>query len=213
MKNAMLSLTPSIPLRQSSWHPSLTGVAPIQAAWRALPPYFLPEKPLDIPDPCTDHQTARPSGCPGSLPSLSLLSGPQQLQENWRPTPNNTPPVKSKSDFLKYQVLYDFFLSLIWKSREDKKGVSSLSHSSICNWYAVRSFKITKMSQNDHFPGWALLQWRHNERDAVSNHRRLGCLLQQFVQAHTNKNIKAPRHWPLSGEFPGDRWIPLSKGQ
>ena len=22
------------------------------------------------------------------------------------------------------------------------------------------------------------------------------------------KNIKAPRHWPLCGEFTGDRWIP-----
>ena len=26
------------------------------------------------------------------------------------------------------------------------------------------------------------------------------------------KNIKAPCHWPLRGEFTGDRWIPLHKG-
>ena len=25
-------------------------------------------------------------------------------------------------------------------------------------------------------------------------------------------NIKAPRHWPLWGEFTGDRWIPRTKG-
>ena len=25
--------------------------------------------------------------------------------------------------------------------------------------------------------------------------------------------IKAPRHWPLWGEFTGDRWIPRTKGQ
>ena len=25
-------------------------------------------------------------------------------------------------------------------------------------------------------------------------------------------NIKAPRHWPLCGEFTGDRWIPRTKG-
>ena len=25
------------------------------------------------------------------------------------------------------------------------------------------------------------------------------------------KNIKAPRHWPLCGEFTGDRWIPAQK--
>ena len=27
------------------------------------------------------------------------------------------------------------------------------------------------------------------------------------------ENIKAPRHWPLCGEFTGDRWIPRTKGQ
>ena len=27
------------------------------------------------------------------------------------------------------------------------------------------------------------------------------------------RNIKAPCHWPLCGEFTGDRWIPRTKGQ
>ena len=27
------------------------------------------------------------------------------------------------------------------------------------------------------------------------------------------KNIKAPPHWPLCGEFTGDRWILRTKGQ
>ena len=27
------------------------------------------------------------------------------------------------------------------------------------------------------------------------------------------KKIKAPCHWPLCGEFTGDRWIPLTNGQ
>ena len=27
------------------------------------------------------------------------------------------------------------------------------------------------------------------------------------------RNIKATRHWPLCGEFTGDRWIPRTKGQ
>ena len=26
------------------------------------------------------------------------------------------------------------------------------------------------------------------------------------------KNFKAPRHWPVLGEFMGDRWIPRTKG-
>ena len=32
-------------------------------------------------------------------------------------------------------------------------------------------------------------------------------------QAQIKENIKAPRHWPLWGEFTGDRRIPLTKGQ
>ena len=27
------------------------------------------------------------------------------------------------------------------------------------------------------------------------------------------ENIKAPRHWPLCGEFTGDRWSPCTNGQ
>ena len=27
------------------------------------------------------------------------------------------------------------------------------------------------------------------------------------------RNPKAPRHWPLCGEFTGDRWIPCTNGQ
>ena len=57
------------------------------------------------------------------------------------------------------------------------------------------------------------LQWRHNARDGVSNHQCLGLFTQPFVQAEIKETIKALRHWPLWGEFHGDRWIPLTKGQ
>ena len=33
------------------------------------------------------------------------------------------------------------------------------------------------------------------------------------IQAQIKENIKALRHWPLWGEFTGDRWIPCTKGQ
>ena len=38
---------------------------------------------------------------------------------------------------------------------------------------------------------------------------------QQFIRAQIkeNENIKVPRHWPLCGEFTGDRWIPSTNGQ
>ena len=37
------------------------------------------------------------------------------------------------------------------------------------------------------------LQWRYDERDGVSNHRRLDCLLNRLFK----QNIKASRHWHL----------------
>ena len=36
---------------------------------------------------------------------------------------------------------------------------------------------------------------------------------QPFIQTQIKGNIKAPRHWPLCGEFTGDRWIPRTNGQ
>ena len=57
--------------------------------------------------------------------------------------------------------------------------------------------------------------WGHNERDGVSNHQLHDSLLNSllFIQEQIKENIKAPRHWPLWGEFTDDRWIPLTKGQ
>ena len=54
------------------------------------------------------------------------------------------------------------------------------------------------------------LQWHHNKRDGVANHRRI---TEPFAQAQIKENIKAPRHWPLWGTSTGDRWIPRRKSQ
>ena len=48
------------------------------------------------------------------------------------------------------------------------------------------------------------LLWRHNGRDGVSNHRPVYSTV--YSNAH-QRYMKAPRHWPLWGEFTGDRWI------
>ena len=51
-------------------------------------------------------------------------------------------------------------------------------------------------------------------RDCVSNHQPHHCLLNRlFIQAQIKENIKAPRDWPLCGEFTGDRWITRTNGQ
>ena len=57
------------------------------------------------------------------------------------------------------------------------------------------------------------LQSRHNVCDGVSNHQPHDCILNCLYKAHIKENIKAPHHWPLWGEFTGDRWIPRTKGQ
>ena len=36
---------------------------------------------------------------------------------------------------------------------------------------------------------------------------------QLLAQAQIKENIKAPRYWPLWGEFTGHRWIPRTRGQ
>ena len=57
------------------------------------------------------------------------------------------------------------------------------------------------------------LQWRHNERDCVSNHQPYDCLLMHLFRRRSKKKMKAPSHWSLWGEFTGDRWIPRTNGQ
>ena len=37
--------------------------------------------------------------------------------------------------------------------------------------------------------------------------------IQPFIQTQITENTKAQRHWPLCGEFTGDRWIPRTNGQ
>ena len=34
-----------------------------------------------------------------------------------------------------------------------------------------------------------------------------------FIQVQNKENIKAPRHWPLTGEFTADRRISRTNGQ
>ena len=50
-------------------------------------------------------------------------------------------------------------------------------------------------------------------RDGVSNHQPHGCLLNRLFGRRSKENIKAPRHWPLCGEFNGDWWIRRTYGQ
>ena len=41
----------------------------------------------------------------------------------------------------------------------------------------------------------------------------MSAMASQFCSATDQRKIKTPRHWPLCGEFTGDRWIPITKDQ
>ena len=50
--------------------------------------------------------------------------------------------------------------------------------------------------------------------DTMASHiTSLTIIYLTVIDAEIKKNIKAPRHWPLCGEFTGGRWIPRTNGQ
>ena len=59
---------------------------------------------------------------------------------------------------------------------------------------------------------YSSLQWGPNESDGLSNHKPHDCLLNRLFEAEIKENIKVLRHWPLWGEFIGDRWFSTHKG-
>ena len=62
----------------------------------------------------------------------------------------------------------------------------------------------------------ATLQWLHNERDGISNHQRLNCLLNRLFRRRSNKTLNHHITGLCEGNpigYKGDRWIPLTKGQ
>ena len=54
------------------------------------------------------------------------------------------------------------------------------------------------------------LPWRHNDHDSVSNHQPHDCFYNRLFR-QIKGNIKAPRHWPLCGEFTGTGEFPAQR--
>ena len=107
-----------------------------------------------------------------------------------------------------YQAAEPMFSIRIYSNRPYKVCACFLRGPKWCEWCIVRA--LTWCLPQSSF---VTLQWRHNECDFVSNHQPHDCLLNYLFKVQIKENIKAPRHWPLWGEFTGDRWIPRTKGQ
>ena len=86
----------------------------------------------------------------------------------------------------------------------------------------VISRPLCNMSSDHRKPIWKLrwiscnwswsrttLHWRHNDHDGLSNPKPASRLFTQpFIQTQIKENTKAPRHWPLCGEFTGTGEFP-----
>ena len=103
-------------------------------------------------------------------------------------------------------------------SQTDVYGISQcLQHKEVSrskiiwNTYSVMArHRCEKISP----PFWnrITLQWRHNERNGVSNYRRLHCLLNCWFKRRSKKTPKL-RVTGLCAGSAADQWIPCTKGQ
>ena len=64
-----------------------------------------------------------------------------------------------------------------------------------------------------HFTGWDTLQWHHNERDGVSNHRSLDCLLNCLFRRRSMKTSKLRVNGLCEGNRPVTGRFPLQKAR
>ena len=120
----------------------------------------------------------------------------------------------SSADLL---IMYVMILCLIlkhddvipWEYRRDRGNQDTLCL--IDQFWSYR--KLNKIST------WLMFRTGRSNKAASWWARRrlksptLRLLTQSFIQTQIKENIKARCHWPLWGEFTGDRWMPRTKGQ
>ena len=76
---------------------------------------------------------------------------------------------------------------------------------------ATSSWETSPHFNNQDARASVSLQWRHNERDGVSNHQRLDCLFKRLFRRKTKKTSKlrvtglCEGNSPVNGEFPAPR--------
>ena len=79
-------------------------------------------------------------------------------------------------------------------------------------WHFIKGWASSVNCQYSVVPLWLVtLRWRHNERDGVSNHRRLDCLLNRLFRRTSKKTSKlrdtglCDGNSPVTSEFPTQR--------
>ena len=74
-----------------------------------------------------------------------------------------------------------------------------------CQYDTYRNVK-SKLTEQNFAVTWSWVRWRLKSPASP-------LFTQPFIQVRIKENIKAPRYWPLCGEFTDDRWIPRTNGQ
>ena len=105
-----------------------------------------------------------------------------------------------------FSLSFNSIYALIYPSMSSIIRFKSLSYNQISGDIHF-SHSATMMQSHASFS----LQWRHNERDGVSNHRRLYCLLNCWFRRRSNKTSKfrvtglCAGDSPVTGEFPAQK--------
>ena len=115
-------------------------------------------------------------------------------------------------NYLNKERTIDNFILLINNCSMTENGVDIMSHIfqrkhlhnaitiSTLNW-SISSLDLHSSHNNDVI------------MNATASQPVIRLFTQLFIQSQIKENMKAPRYWPLWGEFTGDRWIPRTKGQ
>ena len=78
--------------------------------------------------------------------------------------------------------------------------------------YLISYLTIKSFNHNEYqWQWWTVLQWRHNERNGVSNHRRLDCLLNCLLRRRSKKTIKLRVTGHYEGNPPVTGGLPSHK--
>ena len=82
----------------------------------------------------------------------------------------------------RHKISCQWVWSVLWVSRVLCVSIHCLTYVWVLWLYGVSKW-ISKQ-------GMASFQWRYNERDSVSNHRRLDCLLNRLITRRSKKTLK-----------------------
>ena len=108
---------------------------------------------------------------------------------------------------VRHRLLYQaecFIYIYIWKACDNfiAEVKSTGYYHSISIKTATDIHKVNRDRCHDSLPH--TLQWRHNERDGVSNHRHIGCLLNSLFRRRSKFHVTGlcEGNSPVAGEFP-----------